>query len=100
MSLQESFVPKTFKEAIVRPLLKKPGLDNDIFKYYPPVSNLPFLLKVLEKIVESGLESHLQANGLYDNVQSIYRAHHSTETALLLVHHDITVALDKVPLNR
>jgi hypothetical protein len=29
-----------------------------------------------------------------DNLQSAYRAYHSTETALLRVHHDITVALD------
>jgi hypothetical protein len=28
-------------------------------------------------------------------VQSAYRAYHSTETALLRVHHDISIALDK-----
>jgi hypothetical protein len=88
-------VPTSFKGAIVRPLLKKPGLDKDILKNYRPVSNLPFISKVLEKLVESRLENHLASNYLHDRVQSAYRAGHSTETALLRVHHDITCALDK-----
>lgn len=33
-------------------------------------------------------------NALHDRVQSAYRARHSTETALLRVHHDIASALD------
>jgi hypothetical protein len=88
-------VPTSFKRAIVRPLLKKPALEKDILKNYRPVSNLPFISKVLEKVVESCLENHLASNYLHDRVQSAYRAGHSTETALLRVHHDITCALDK-----
>jgi hypothetical protein len=88
-------VPTSFKGAIVRPLLKKPGLDKDIPKNYRPVSNFPFISKVLEKVVERRLENHLASNYLHDRVQSTYHAGHSTETALLRVHHDITCALDK-----
>jgi hypothetical protein len=33
-------------------------------------------------------------NSLHDDMQSAYRTGHSTETALLRVHHDITYALD------
>ena len=40
------------------------------------------------------LEQHLNAHHLHDNLQSAYRSYHSTETALLRVHHDITMALD------
>lgn len=94
-SLTDSCVPQYFKQAIVRPLIKKPGLDSEIFKNYRPVSNLPFISKLLEKIVASRLESHLQDNSLYDELQSAYRIGHSTETALLRVHHDLTVALDR-----
>ena len=94
-SQSTSVVPTSFKRAIVRPLLKKPALEKDILKNYRPVSNLPFISKVLEKVVENCLENHLASNYLHDRVQSAYRAGHSTETALLRVHHDITCALDK-----
>ncbi len=93
-SLKDSNVPKSFKEAVVRPLLKKPGLDNEILKNYRPVSNLPFISKIIEKVVENRLEHQIQTNNLHDNVQSAYRTGHSTETALLRVNHDITAALD------
>ena len=36
-------------------------------------------------------------NTTFDKYQSTYRAAHSTETALLRVHHDITSTLDKGP---
>ncbi|CAC5422780.1 unnamed protein product [Mytilus coruscus] len=94
-SLSESLVPSSFEQAIVRPLLKKPSLDREVFKNYRPVSNLPFLSKVLEKVVSSRLEHHIESNNLHENLQSAYRARHSTETALLRVHHDIVSALDK-----
>ena len=93
-SFDESLVPDCFKSAIVRPLLKKRGLDEDTLKNYRPVSNLLFVSKVIEKVVENRLEQHLSSNNLYEPVQSAYRACHSTETALLRVHHDISVALD------
>lgn len=93
-SLSESSVPSSFKEAVVRPLLKKQGLDNEVLKNYRPVSNLSFLSKILEKVVNARLEHHLVSNNLQDTYQSAYRVYHSTETALLKVHHDIVTALD------
>ncbi len=93
--LSQSTVPTSYRNAIVRPLLKKPGLDCEILKNYRPVSNLPYISKILEKVVASRLEEHLKSSSLYDDVQSAYRNGHSTETALLRVHHDLTVALDK-----
>ena len=47
------------------------------------MSNLPFLSKVLEKVVLHQLRGHLLANNLSETFQSACRAHHSTETALL-----------------
>ena len=51
VSLSTGTVPKQFKQAVVTPLLKKPGLDTNDLKHFRPVSNLPFISKVLEKIV-------------------------------------------------
>lgn len=93
-SITSGIVPSAFKRAVVRPLLKKPGLDKDEFKSYRPVSNLPFLSKILEKVVEARLDDHLLLNNLYDSHQSAYRRGHSTETALLKVQSDIADTLD------
>ena len=70
-------------------LLKKQGLDQNILRNYRPVSNLPFLSKILEKIVLSQLQTHLKKNNLVEENQSAYRKYHSTETALL----DVTSSL-------
>jgi hypothetical protein len=94
-SLATSTVPSHFKGAIVRPLLKKPGLDAEDLKNYRPVSNLPFLSKILEKVIEKRLNDHITQNALSDSLQSAYRQNHSTETALLKVQNDIVTALDK-----
>ena len=44
-SLSSGKFPDVFKEAIVKPLLKKSILDPNDLKNYRPVSNLPFLSK-------------------------------------------------------
>ena len=44
-SLQTCVFPFVFKEAIVKPLLKKPSLDPNSLKNYRPVSNLSFFVK-------------------------------------------------------
>ena len=51
MSLSSGIVPQCFKHALVKPLLKTASLDPNCLKHYRPVSNLPFLSKVLERIV-------------------------------------------------
>ena len=42
-SLAAGYFPSEFKQAVVRPLLKKNGLDTSQMKNYRPVSNLSFL---------------------------------------------------------
>ena len=64
-SLRTIIVPSHFKSAIIRPLLKKPDLDKNMLKSYRPVSNLPFLSKVLERIVAQQLHSHLTRFNLF-----------------------------------
>jgi len=94
LSLQSGVVPEAFKQAIVKPRIKKPNLDQNILKNYRPVSNLTFLSKTLERVVAGQLNSYLTEHDLFAKCQSAYRSKHSTETALLRVQNDIMLALD------
>ena len=58
-------------------------------KNYRPVSNLSFISKIIEKCVAEQLVHHIDSNGLNEIMQSAYKKHHSTETALLKVKSDI-----------
>ena len=86
--------PKSLKTALIRPLLKKTGLDGDILKNDRPVSNLTFISKVIQKVISGRLNEHLINNSLFDPLQSAYRDKHSTETALIKIQNDILSALD------
>lgn len=87
-------VPSTLKTARVTPVIKKPTLDPEVFKNYRPISNTPFLIKTIERIIARQIHSYLMANNLYSEFQSAYRKHHSTETALQRVQNDIIQAVD------
>lgn len=87
-------VPAAFKHAVVRPLLKKPNLDPSVLSNFRPVSHLPFLSKVLEKVVFIQLQAFMQKNSVLEKFQSGFRSRHSTESALLRVHNDIALSVD------
>ncbi len=94
LSMQLGDVPLSMKHAIIKPLLKKSGLDL-IKNNYRPVSNLPYLSKLIERAVAGQLVEHLKINGLMDVYQSAYKMFNSTETALLKVRNDILMEMDK-----
>ena len=94
-SLESSTVPDVFKQAVVRPVLKKVTLDEDAICSYRQISNLQFLSKLVEKEIARQLNVHLDMNTLRDPFQSAYRHGHSTETASLRVKNDIAATLDE-----
>jgi len=99
-SLASVCYPSEFKKAVVRLLLKKHGLDAISHKKnYRPVSNLPFLSKLLERIVHSRLQTFLDRNGLMPKTQSAYRQYHSTETVVTNVYNDVLMAADGCQLS-
>ena len=57
-SLSSGIVPQCFKHALVKAQLKKASFDPNCLKHYCPVSNLPFLSKVLERIVLEKFSQH------------------------------------------
>ena len=46
-----SVVPACLKMAVITPILKKPSLCVNALNNFRPISNLPFLSKVIEKVV-------------------------------------------------
>ena len=71
LSIETGEMPKDFKHAIITPLLKKKGLEL-IYKNIHPVSGLPFLSKVIEKVVSQQLTQHVTASNLNQQYQSAF----------------------------
>ena len=93
MSLLSGEFYKSLKVAHVKPLIKKKGMDV-VFKSFHPVSNLSYILKLVERFAADQLVDHVIHNGLSEKFQSVYRASHSTETASTWVRNDILLNMD------
>ena len=94
-SLCSGLFPDDFKQVQVNPLLKKSTLPKENLNSYRPIYNLSFISKVLEKVVASRLRFHIESNCMSKVLQLAYKQFHSTETALLKVHNDVTLNMDK-----
>ena len=82
------------KNAVVSPLLKK-DLDENENKSFRPVSQLPFLSKLIERVVLRRLNKHMAVNDLNKDFQHGYKKQHSTETLLLKFVNDLIVGIDQ-----
>ena len=90
----ERIVPNSWKSAQITPLLKKLSLDHNVASSYRPISNLPVLPKLSERLVLNRVMSFSNNSNLLPTHQSAYRRHHSTETAVTKVYSDILGAAD------
>lgn len=93
-SLNSNRFPQVWKEAKVIPLPKNPraaftGSNSR------PISLLPVLSKLLEKIVFNQIQSYFALNNLTSNYQHAYREGHSTSTALTQMTDDWQTDIDQ-----
>ena len=77
------------KVALLRPMLKKPGLDVEDMNSFRPVSNLSFLSKIVERAMLDQLLPFLEENRIIPKNQSAYRQFLSAEAALCKIHNDL-----------
>ena len=96
-SILTGIYPNDWKAAKVTPLFKK-GLKSDP-NNYRPISVIPVVSKVLEKIVYNQLYHYLDDNKLLLGCQSGFRSLHSTLTALLEATDAWSVNIDNGLLN-
>ena len=73
---------------------EKPTLDPDDLNSYRPISNLSFPSKTIERVVAARFNEHVKTHNLLPSRQSAYRAHLSTETAVIDVRNHIVRNVD------
>ena len=92
-SFVTGIVPSVWKRAVVIPLYKKG--DPSMASNFRPVTNIPNITKIVEKLVLKQLTSYLNRENLYSSDQHGFRASHSTCTALLSVTDEILKGMDR-----
>ena len=94
LSLSEGSV-EGIKSSEIDPLLKKLGLDSEVYKNFRPVNNLVFLSKLIERIVNKRIDAQMEANNLHNKKAFGYKTGHSTETMMLGVVNDVLTGFDQ-----
>ena len=92
--LTTGIFPDNLKIAKVNPVFKKD--DDTLFTNYRPISLLPTISKIFEKVIFTQLYNYFHEKKLFYNAQYGFREKHSTEFAALELVDRITVEMDKM----
>ena len=94
-SLITGIFPNSLKTAIVTPIYKGKNTDAHVFGNYRPISLLPTISKIIEKVVHSQLYKYMVDNSLFTSSQYGFRKNHSTEFATMEFVDQTMNAIDK-----
>lgn len=92
LSLRTGVFPDAFKKAIIHPIYK--GGDRNCVTNYRPISVLPALSKVLERILNNQLRRFLDKFQIISSNQYGFRSNLSTEDAVLELTQSVARKLD------
>ena len=92
-SLSEGIVPDQMKVAKVVPIFK--SKDKQLLNNYRPISLLPSISKILEKVVHKRLYSYFTLHDLFYDSQYGFRPKHSTINAVTEFTHDTLVSFEQ-----
>lgn len=92
LALSTGVFPKKFKIAVIKPIYK--GGDRTCVDNYRPISILPILSKILERIINSRLTNYLENNNLLSASQFGFRGGKSTNDAVHVLLNKIVENLD------
>ena len=92
-SLQSGTVPTSMKISKIIPIYKAKA--KNMFSNYRPISLLPNISKILEKIVHKRLHNFLEHHKVFYPNQFGFRTHHTTTDAVSLFCNDTLRSLDK-----
>lgn len=94
-SLITGIFPDQLKIAVITPIYKGKNSDQHQFVNYRPVSLLPTLSKIIEKVVHKQLDAYMTKNELFNSSQYGFRKNHSTEFATIEIVDKIANEIDK-----
>ena len=72
-----------------------PKIDNPNADDYRPISILPVLSKVFERLIMKQLCNFIETNNIYTSTQAGYQRNHSTDTIFIKMRTDILNAMNK-----
>ena len=93
LSIEKSIFLDACKIAKLKPLYKKGSKIEP--KNYRPISLLPLVSKIFEKIVHSQTHNYLDKYEILYKYQFGFRSKHSTNTCLTLLNNNISNGIDK-----
>ena len=93
LSIEKSVFPDECKIAKLKPLYKKGSKLEP--KNYRPISLLPVVSKMFERLVHYQTQDYLDEHGILYKYQSGFRTKHSTDTCLTLLNNTILNGIDR-----
>ena len=92
LCLSTGTFPKPLKVAILKPIFKSG--DSDCLSNYRPISILPIMSKILEKIIYYQMSDFITKRNILSNCQFGFRRNNSTYMPIMLIQDYITKALE------
>ena len=90
--IKYSVFPKDCQIAKLKPLYKK--CSTTLYKNYLPISLLPLISKIIEKVIHDQTQAYLDENKILYRFQSGFRKHFSTDSCLSYLNKKIATGFE------